>query len=255
MILVLDLDDTLLRADKSVSAGSTAALQRWFAGGHEVVVATGRPPRSVEEVLPEALLGVTRIVYNGAQVVEHGQVTYRNEIAPDDVRTIVEWAESCMPHWCVGLEIEDRLYLNRATHKRGSYEVAELQRLCDRPAAKIIFLFPDGREDVAPLLAALPATTRALITPKFSLVQVCGHKTDKATALSHVLAGRGLEFADVAAIGDDINDVEMVACAGVGIAVDNALPEVKAVADWITLSNEADGVAAAIDRLLGGQNT
>ena len=60
MILVLDLDDTLLRGDKSVSAGSTAALQRWFAGGHEVVIATGRPPRSVDEVLPEARMSSPR---------------------------------------------------------------------------------------------------------------------------------------------------------------------------------------------------
>lgn len=254
MILVLDLDDTLLSEEKRVSARSLAALERWFAHGHEVVVATGRPPRSVEEVLPALLHDATRIVYNGAQVVQAGEVVYRNEIAPADVQAIVEWTATCMPHWCVGLEIEDRLYLNRATRKPGPYEVAALEALWHHPAAKIIFLFPDGRDDLAPLLAALPATTRALITPKFPIVQVCGHRTSKADALAHVLAGRGLTFADAVAIGDDVNDVEMIAQAGIGIAMANALPEVKAVANWVTHSNEADGVAAAIERLLGAES-
>jgi hydroxymethylpyrimidine pyrophosphatase-like HAD family hydrolase len=111
-------------------------------------------------------------------------------------------------------------------------------------------LFAEEREDMDPLLAALPAGARALITPKFSLVQLCGRTTDKADALAYVLAERGLNFDSVAAIGDDVNDIEMLRRAGIGIAMENALDEVKAAADWITAAADNDGVAAAIDRLL-----
>jgi Cof subfamily protein (haloacid dehalogenase superfamily) len=250
MILALDLDDTLLRTDKTISGATVEALRRWLAAGHEIVVATGRPPRWIEPALPPELHGAPRIAYNGAHVIVGGEVVYRNEIAPADVRRVVEWTQANRPHWHVGLEIEDALFLNRASDKAGAYTVAELLDLCEQPAAKIIFLFGADREDMTPLLDALPPTTRALITPKFSLVQLCGSTTDKADALAHWLAQRGLDFTAVAAIGDDVNDIEMVRCAGVGIAVANALDEVKAVADWVTDSANADGVAAAIDRLL-----
>ena len=96
-----------------------------------------------------------------------------------------------MPHWHIGLEIDDQLYLNRATPKPGAYMVADLPTLCDQPAAKVIFLFQEGRDDVTPLLNALPAKTRALITPKFSMVQLCGYTTDKAEALAFLLHKRG----------------------------------------------------------------
>ncbi len=250
MILALDLDDTLLRTDKTIGERTLQALRRWLNGGHEVIVATGRPPRWVHNVLPPELHTAPRVVYNGAQVIVGDSVVYRNEIAPADVRAVVEWTQACRPHWHMGLEIEDALYLNRAAEKSGPHTVADLLSLCERSAAKIIFLFGEGREDRAPLLAALPASTRALITPKFSMVQLCGRTTSKADAIAHLLAQRDLNFSSVAAIGDDVNDVEMLRCAGIGIAVDNALDEVKAAADWVTDAANADGVAAAIERLL-----
>jgi Cof subfamily protein (haloacid dehalogenase superfamily) len=250
MILALDLDDTLLRTDKTIGDRTLQALRRWLAAGHEVIVATGRPPRWVHNVLPPELHDAPRVVYNGAQVIVGDNVVYRNEIAPTDVRTVVEWTLTCRPHWHMGLEINDELYLNRASQKGGVYAVADLLSLCERSAAKIIFLFGEEREDLAPLLDALPAATRALITPKFSMVQLCGATTSKADAIAHLLAQRGLSFDSLAAIGDDVNDVEMLRCAGIGIAVGNALDEVKTAADWVTDAADDDGVAAAIERLL-----
>lgn len=250
MILALDLDDTLLRSDKTISEPTIAALRRWLAAGHEIVVATGRPPRSIEGVLPAELLSVPRIVYNGAQVIIGSTVVYRNEIQPEDVRAIVAWTAANRPHWNVGLEIDDELYLNHVSSKPGKYTVADLGTLCDRSAAKIIFYFPGERDDMTDLIAALPASTRALMTPKFSMVQLCCSTTSKADALAHWLAVRGAGFESLIAIGDDINDVEMLCHAWIGIAVDNALDEVKQVADWTTAAADDDGVAAAIDRLL-----
>lgn len=250
MILVLDLDDTLLRTDKTVSAQTEAALQRWQDAGHEFVVATGRPPRTVAAVLPAALHCAPRIVYNGAQIVQCDEVIYRSEIEPADVHAVLQWTRTCAPHWHVGLEIEDQLFLNRATDRPGNYVVGDLAQMADRPAAKILFLFPGERDDLGPLLAALPAGTRALITPKFKMVQLCGSATDKANALEFWLRQRGRTLLEVVAVGDDVNDVEMVRRAGIGVAMDNAVDEVKAVADWIAPSNDADGVAVTIDRLL-----
>lgn len=250
MILALDMDDTLLRRDKSISERTLAALRLWLAAGHEIIVATGRPPRYIADALPLELRAAPRVAYNGAHVIVDECVVYRSEISPADVRAILDWIAVNRPHWQVGLEIEDELFLNRASAKTGKYTVADLTTLCDQPAAKIIFLFDNGREEMGELIAALPPRVRALITPKFSLVQLCGRSTSKADALAHLLAQRGLSFDDLAAIGDDVNDIEMLRHARIGIAVANALDEVKAVADWTTAAAEDDGVAAAIERLL-----
>ena len=250
MILALDLDDTLLCTDKSVSPANRAALRRWQEHGHEVIVATGRPPRNVAAVLPTEILDVPRIVYNGAQAIVDGTIVYDNPIPTADVRFMLEWTAEHVPDWYVGLEIEDQLFVNRHFAKAGPFEVADLMSLSDLPAAKMLFFFPDGRREIAPLLAALPPTTRALVTPKFSLVQLCAGSADKAHALAYLVGCNERALADVVAIGDDINDVEMVRCCGLGIAVENALPEVKAVATWITADANDDGVALAIGRLL-----
>jgi len=60
----------------------------------------------------------------------------------------------------------------------------------------------------------------------------------------------GATYADVIAVGDDVNDVEMVRRARIGVAMDNAVDEVKAIADWITPTSDEDGVACVIERLL-----
>jgi Cof subfamily protein (haloacid dehalogenase superfamily) len=250
MILALDLDDTLLRRDKTIGQRTLEAVRRWLAAGHEIVVATGRPPRHVAGALPPELSTAPRVAYNGAHLIVDGKLVYRSEISPADVRAILEWIDANRPHWNVGLEIDDELYLNRESSKPGKYTVADLATVCHRPAAKMIFFFPGEREDMAPLLTALPATTRALITPKFSMVQLCGTATNKANALEQLLAQRGLTFDSLIAIGDDVNDIEMLRAARIGIAVDNALDEVKAAADWVTAAADEDGVAEAIDRLL-----
>lgn len=249
-VLALDLDDTLLRSDKSVSAANLAAIERWLDCGHAIVIATGRPPRSVPPVLPDLLRHVPRIVYNGAQAIVDDQVVYARPLPADDVRHMLEWAESSGERWYIGLEIDDTLYVNRNFPKPGHFEVADLMQLWKQPTYKMIFFFPEGRGDIEPLLAAVPPTTRSLVTPKFDIVQLCAASADKSTALDYLLSQQGRSLDMAVAIGDDINDVEMVRCSGVGVAVENALPEVKAVADWIVPDNNADGVAFTINRLL-----
>lgn len=251
MVLALDLDDTLLDADKQVSAANLSALECWLAAGREIIVATGRPPRHVAPVLPACLHAAPRIVYNGAQAIVEGRVVYANPLPAKAVQQMLAWTAQTGEEWWIGLEIEDRLFVNRQLAKPDAYVVADLWELCAQPVSKMIFFFPNGRGDIAPLLAAVPAEARALVTPKFSLVQLCARTADKAEALRHLLRRRSIGMEAVVAIGDDINDVEMVRVSGIGIAVENALPEVKAVADWIVPCHNADGVAYAIHRLLG----
>ena len=101
------------------------------------------------------------------------------------------------------------------------------------------------------LRAALPPGTRGVFShPRY--LEVTAADVDKAHAVRTVCAQLGVPLAALAAIGDEENDIGMLREAGIGIAMGNAAPSVRAVADRTTDTNERDGVALAIAELLGG---
>lgn len=250
-VIALDLDDTLLRGDGTVSSRTIATLRRWAQAGHRLVIATGRPPRSIAPALPAELLDLPRIAYNGAEVYVDGVKIYENLISTTTTRAIVAMVLEALPDCALGLEIDDVLYLNRPIRRTAPYEIADLPTVATRPAAKILFFHQDF-EALLPLLDALPGAARAMLSVKYDLVQILAASADKADALRVLVARWGLGMERVIAFGDDINDVDMVAASGVGVAVANAVPEVKAVADRVTLSNDEDGVAVCLEEFERG---
>ncbi|NJN82612.1 MAG: HAD hydrolase family protein [Caldilineaceae bacterium] len=142
--------------------------------------------------------------------------------------------------------------MNRRLDRYKVCEIVELVQVADQPSAKILFFMPD-MVALAPLLERLPTTTRAMLSNRYNLVQLLSTTADKAHALQHLVAGWGLSLDDVIAVGDDVNDVGMVQRCGLGVAVRNAVPEVLAVADHVTATNDEDGVALLLEELLRGE--
>lgn len=260
-LLALDLDDTLLRSDGTISAETLATLLCWRSMGNHIVVATGRPPRAVAEVLPESLWDVPWICYNGAEVQERGEILKQDLIPVGDARQIVSWAQTELPDWRMGVEIGNRLYLNRPPEKVRPHLLApDLLEVISEPVAKILFFASpvpnrthselDGFDVFGPLLRLLPATTRSMHSNRYRLLQFMSGTADKAYALRFVADRLGLAMEQVMAFGDDVNDVEMVRQSGTGVAVDNAVPEVHAVADWVTASHDQEGVGIMLESLI-----
>lgn len=248
-IAAVDLDDTLLQSDGTLSVQTLATLERWQASGRRIVIATGRPPRSIGRSLPAYLHTVPWICYNGAEIRLANQPIYQNLVPAADVVEILTQIQRTTPNLLVGVEIDDVLYLNRAANRTTPYAVADLLAL-DRPAAKVL-LFNESAEALAHLTFDLPTSARALYSARYPhFIQIIGCRTDKAEALHALVTDWKLSMADVVAFGDDTNDVDMVRLSGLGVAVANAVAEVKAVADCLTTSNDEDGVAAVLAKLL-----
>ena len=95
-------------------------------------------------------------------------------------------------------------------------------------------------------------STSAFSKPNY--LEIVPFGVNKAEALQHVTAILGLELSQVAAIGDGLNDIEMLREAGLGIAMGNAPEAVKSVADWVTGTNNEAGVAQAVRKLFIRQN-
>lgn len=248
-VVALDLDDTLLRSDGTISQRTVELLRCWRARGNYVVIATGRPPRSIADALPDDFHQVPWITYNGALVFEDGKQIYENLMSVEDTRRIVTLLQDALPSLTLGLEINDILYLNQEIKRPSPYQLADLLEIATSPSAKVLFWHTDFTA-LDGLLSGLPPTARALLSDKYNLVQILAASADKAEALRFVVERWQLDMSQVAAFGDDVNDIEMVRISGLGVAVANAIPAVKDVADCITHSNDEDGVAAVLEELL-----
>jgi 5-amino-6-(5-phospho-D-ribitylamino)uracil phosphatase len=248
-IAAVDLDDTLLRNDGTLSPQTQTMIQRWQQSGRQLVIATGRPPRSIGRSLPDYLHQIPWICYNGAEIRLADEPIYQNLVPAADVYEILLQIQQATPDMLIGVEVDNVLYLNRSANRATPYEVADLLSL-DRPAAKVL-LFSESMEPLARLTIDLPLSARVLYSARYPhFIQIIGCRTDKAEALRELVAQWKLTMADVVAFGDDTNDVEMVAQSGKGVAVANAVDEVKAVADLITRSNNEDGVAIVLEEML-----
>ncbi len=248
-VAAIDLDDTLLRKDGSISDYTLLQLTRWREAGHEIFVATGRPPRSIGHALPEALHAIPWVCYNGAEIHINNERIYDHWIPMEDTKTIVEQILQEIPDALVGLEIQGQLYLNRATARNTPYEVADLLQLTE-PAAKVL-IFSESAEPLPPLTFQMPVTAQPLYSGRYPhFIQILATDCNKATALQHLTQQLGYAMDAVVAFGDDTNDVEMLERSGLGVAMGNAVDEVKAVADRVTATNDEDGVAVMLAALL-----
>lgn len=248
-LVAVDLDDTLIRNDWKVSDRTVDVLQRWKRERGPVVIATGRPPRVTRKIRQE-LHDFPWICYNGAIAFENHREIYRNYIQPDLLRPLVLQLLTDLSNEWIGLEIDDVLYMNQPNENRvGAVYVEDLLSHTDKPAAKVLM----SRETFQSLHAAYPhlfAQTLPLVSDRVSLVQIQAQNASKGSALSTLVPRWGYSMQNVISFGDDINDVEMIRDSGVGVAVANAVDEVKAVADRITASNHDEGVALVLEELL-----
>lgn len=249
LVTAVDLDDTLLRSDGELSPRTLTALQTWLAAGRRVVIATGRPPRTIAEKLPAFLQDAPWICYNGAEVRHQGCILYRNYIPSGVLPEIIGRVLDQHPDAMIGMEIDDLLWLNRERSRPGHYRVADLRTVAHLPTPKVLF-FSERLRELMTILEPPPAGTRLMPSGRYQFTQLMASSADKANALRVLLDRWGLSTENVITFGDDVNDVELLHAAGVGVAVANALDSVKAVADRITASNDDDGVAQVLEELL-----
>jgi Cof subfamily protein (haloacid dehalogenase superfamily) len=252
-ILAIDLDGTLLRDDETISTDTLASLMSWQLAGHRLVIATGRAPRLAARVLPEELHQVPWICYNGAEVYLKGTKIYHDYITVPDTQQIARFLQREYPDAHIRLEINDHVLTERAipVWSADSYTVVERLDSVENPCAKIIFWLDDVSM-IQPVIDNLPQATQALVLPTYNAVEILSRTVNKGTALGVLLERWELNYSQVIAVGDNANDQEMIEQSGFGVAMGNATEQIQAVADYVTASNAADGVALLIDQLLSG---
>lgn len=268
-LIAIDLDGTLLNNKKEVSSANKAALQAAKAHGVKVVICTGRPLRAIRPYLKELNLeepGDYSITFNGGLVQNNdtGVVMEKAVLSFDQVKELLQLGRDLsLPIdvlseeivWIVPTDPEHpSIYsqLNPLLDYRDTTEAA-----LDPEALYNKIVVAYEQEYLDQQITKIPQAIREryeVIKTRDVLLEFMPKGITKAYGIELLIQDLGILPEEVMAIGDEENDLPMIEFAGMGVAMENAVAQVKEVADVITDSNEADGVAKVIEKyVLGGR--
>jgi len=265
-LIALDLDDTLLRENLSISPADAAAVGEARDAGIRVVLASGRnihSMRAYAEALgiggPEGFL----ICSNGAEILsaDGSRVHYRNLMSPQDCREAVALIEAIGLPWQVYeggaihvSKLNDWTRIDSGLTGQPVKLIEDPEPYFDRGQLK--FVCPGEPGTVASAARDLTEHFRgrlSVLVSKPYFLEILDIRSDKGIALERLAGMLGIERRAVMAVGDAHNDLGMLRWAGLGCAMANAAPEVMAAAAWVSeRSNAEDGVAWLIRRAMAG---
>jgi HAD superfamily hydrolase (TIGR01484 family) len=262
-LIATDLDGTLLRSDGSLSARTQGALARATAAGMEIMLVTGRPARHVRQIAGVAAAGGVVICVNGALIYDlAGDAVLRETRIPAAVaRELVLGLRAHLPG--IGFAVEVGLDYgwdpgygrHRGKIEAARLPVADAVALCARGVNKLIAHHPDlPPEDFIARSRDVIAGRAAATYSGAPFLEVGALGVDKASALTAYCAERAIDRRDVLAFGDMPNDLTMLEWAGRGVAMANAHATVLAAVAEVTRSNDDDGVALVLERLIAGES-
>ncbi|HYP97449.1 MAG TPA: HAD family hydrolase [Polyangiaceae bacterium] len=261
-LIATDLDGTLLAKDGSVSPRTQRALRRARGAGIELVMVTGRPARHVVKIDGVAELGGTAICVNGALVydLDRELVLSEERLTSSIATELVTKLRARMPGICFAVEVgldygwEPDYALQRKRSELPRLPIADALLLCERGVNKLIARHPQILvEELIERAQDLFAERARASYSGAPFLEVAAASVSKASALAAYCSARSIERSQVLSFGDMPNDLPMLEWAGHSVAMGNAHPSVLAAVHEVTLSNEADGVAAVVERLLGGE--
>ncbi len=266
-LVVSDFDGTLRRNDDTISSRTVAAVRAFTENGGTFAVSTGRGYRSIAKRLGE--LGIVDDVpvlsCHGALMrgAKSGQTWHEIGMPAESAAAFLQRAES------LGLTCQyytaDNIYAPAPNDVNAFYfervrtqpvwthcKASESVQSANAPVLKVLcFIEPSARADMLRAFRSLPHLKTFASHPR--LIEAVSENAGKGNGLIRACEHLGIAAARSAAVGDELNDIEMLQAAGLGVAMGNAVAEVKAAADCITEDCDADGVAVLLEKIMREQ--
>ena len=271
-VIILDVDGTLTNNKKVISEKTKDTLIKAQKAGALLILASGRPTSGLIDFARELKMDENHgllVSFNGAKVVDckTNEVLFNETMSVEDGQAVLEH----MKKFDVKPMIDKGNYMyvndvfNNQIHyngeplniiqyesRGGKFKLCEkddLAAFADYPLNKILtagepeYLQANYKEMMEPF----KDTLSCMFTSPFYF-EFTAKGIDKAKALNTVLIPMGYKREEMIAFGDGHNDASMVKYAGIGVAMGNAVDDLKAVADEVTLSNEEDGIACTLSK-------
>jgi hypothetical protein len=263
-ILVLDIDGTVTNSQKEVTGKTLDAILKVQERGHKVVLASGRPTPgivSLAEKLKLAYYNGYILSYNGAKIIScNTQETIYQQVLPHAI--ISELYQSAIQHSVGIISYEGDCIIAGTEIDEYMEKEAKINGI---PIKKVDNFVEYLNFDVNKCLMTGPgeylANVELFMKEKFGhilniyrsepyFLELMPQNIDKAYSLSKLLDYLGLSKEQMISCGDGFNDLSMIQYAGMGVAMANAQEIVRNAANYITLSNDEDGVAHVINEFM-----
>lgn len=264
-LLVLDVDGTLLNNEKQISKRTLSALLKVQHMGIRIVLASGRPTSGLiplANALELGNFGGFILSYNGCQVIkaDNGEVMFERRINPEQIPYLEK--KSRKNNFSIFTYHDDYILTDNASdpHIRREAELNNLKIVEEEEFSIAIDFAPckcvlvsDDEEALRGLENHWKRRLDGVLDvfpsePYFLEVVPCG--VDKANTLALLMEQLGVTREEVIAFGDGVADVTMLQLASKSVAMGHAPDSVKVCADYVTASNEEDGVAQAVEKLI-----
>lgn len=278
-VIVMDVDGTLLNKSKKISEKTKKALMRAQENGIKLILASGRPTSGLMDYAKELEMDKydgLLVSFNGSKVVryKYDEILFNEAMTIKQGKAVLEHLKkfNVIPM----IDKKDTLYVNDVYNcfvnyqgipfniiqyeaRGGKFKLAEekdLAAFADYPLNKILtagdpeYLKNNYKEMMEPFKDTLNCVFTADFYFEFTAKDI-----DKAKALDTVLSKFGYNSDEVIAFGDGENDISMIKYAGLGIAMDNAVEKLKKNCDYVTSSNNEDGIALALEKFIFSENS
>jgi hypothetical protein len=259
-LIATDIDGTLIRKDHSISKLTKDTLKDYKNKGGKVVLATGRAYFSTKKIIEMLDYKGIIISYNGAKIieVETGKVISHTPVEAEDTLEAIRISRKYGVH--LNLYQNEEWYVE----KRNSLESEEYTVLSGvEPIEKNFDTFQDYRmtkllfigkkeklEEIEKELKNKEERNIHLTYSKTTFLEIMNKNVNKARGVEKVLNYFGISKEKTAAFGDERNDKEMLEFVKYGVAMGNANPELKKIAQYVTLTNEEDGIVEFLKKNL-----
>ncbi|WP_141433602.1 Cof-type HAD-IIB family hydrolase [Bacillus sp. 03113] len=262
-MIVLDMDDTLLMDDHTISTRTKQALMNAQKMGVKVVLASGRPTYAMLEAAKELRLedfGSFILSFNGAKIINFKtkEEIFSSTLSPKTIHRLYDISkrEQIWIHTYVEDEIitEENNPFTQIEQQITGLPIKEVDSFKDTvnvPAVKVLMLKEADRlVEVEKKLQQELDGELSVMRSKPYFLEFTEVGVTKGTSLNLLIQRLGIKRDEVIAMGDSYNDLAMIEFAGLGVAMGNAPDDIKEKADFITDTNMNDGVAKVVEKFV-----
>lgn len=261
-VLVLDLDGTLTNSKKEITAPTKQALLEIQEAGKTVVLASGRPINGVAPLAKELKMdcfGGYMLSFNGARITKcsTGEIIYNRTLSHEIIKPVYDYVKTFPGLDIISYtdtQILSGISPNKYVEIESRINSMEIISVEDFPSALNFpvnkLLVPGDPEILEALMPPLQKQYHGLLNIYRSepfFLEIMPRNIDKAQSLQKLLNSIGLTADAMICCGDGYNDLSMIEYAGLGVAMENAQPIIKESADFITRSNDEDGILHVIN--------
>lgn len=263
-ILVLDIDGTLTNSQKIITEETKRGIMNIQERGHKVILASGRPTPGMKKYADELELekyGGYLLSFNGGKIIDcrTGDIIFQKVIPKHVVPLLYKYAveKDCglVTYFgdsiILGTRRDEYVELESRINGMEIKEVENFVDYVDFEVNKLLMTAPKEKAEIyVKELQERFGDILSIYRSEPFFIEIMPMNVDKAASLDRMLESVGLKQEDVICCGDGYNDMTMIKYAGVGVAMENAQPAVKEVADYVTASNDEDGIVQVIEEFI-----